>query len=63
MVVFRQSGFFQAKVVLFGQNGCIRARCCIQAKYLYSGKVIVFRKSFCIPEKVVGFGKKMLYSG
>ena len=48
---------------MFGQSGCVRA------KLLYSGRVVVFRKSFCIREKVVVIGQsgyfraKWLYSG
>ena len=41
----------QVKVVVFGQ------------KWLYSGKVVVFRKSCCIRVKVVVFGQKWFYFG
>ena len=78
MVVFVQRGFIPAKVVVFVQSGCIRA------KWLYSGKeVVVFglnwlysgkkdalvqkwfysEKSGFIRKKVVAFGQKRLYSG
>ena len=71
MVVFGQkwlysgkSGFIRAKVVVFGQCGCIRAKC------LYSEKVIAFGqkwfyscKSGCFRAKVVAFEQKRLYSG
>ena len=53
-----------AKIVVFGQNGCNRA------KWLYSGKVVVFGqkwlyldKSGCTRAKVVVFWQKWLYSG
>ena len=46
-----KSGCIRTKVVVFGQIGCIRAKVvlflqsgCILAKWLYSGKVVVFRK-------------------
>ena len=44
MVVIRLSGFIRVKMVVFGQSGCI------QKKWLYLGKVVVF-------------GQKRLYSG
>ena len=56
MVVFGHCGFFRAKVVVFGQGGCIRAR------WLYSGKVVVFGQSGCVREKVVVIGQEWLYS-
>ena len=36
VVVFGQEWFNSSKVVVFGQSGCIRA------KWLYSGKLVVF---------------------
>ena len=58
MVVFGKSGCIRAKVVVFKQNRFIRAKVivfviigCNQAKWLYSGKVVVFGK-------VVLFGQK-----
>ena len=58
VVVFRQSGCNRAKSLLFGQ------------KWLYSGRVVVFgqkmvvfRQSGCIRAKMVVFGQKWLYSG
>ena len=38
-------------MVVFGQSGCIRA------KWLYSGKVVVFGENNSIQEKVVVFGQ------
>ena len=52
MVVIGQSIFIWAKVVVFGQRGCIRAKC------LYSGKLVVFGQIGCIRAKVVTFGQK-----
>ena len=38
-------------------------RCSILAKWLYSGKVVVFGLGGCIRAKVVVFGQKWLYFG
>ena len=51
MVVFGQKLFDSGKVVL------------LQQKWLYSGKVAVFRISGCNRAKVVVFGQKLLCSG
>ena len=64
MVVIGQSIFIWAKVVVFGQRGCIRAKC------LYSGKLVVFgqkwlhsgksgfnRAKLLFSDKVVAFGQ------
>ena len=74
-MVFRQSGYIRAQVVLLVQSGCIRAKllfsgkscnrqnCCIRTK------VIVFGQRGCVRSKVVVFVKsgsipsKRLYSG
>ena len=59
MVVFWQSGYNQANVVLFGNKSC-----CIQAKVVVFGqngcireKLVVFGQSGCIRAKVVVFGQ------
>ena len=64
MVVFGQnwlysgkSGSIQAKAVVFGQNGCIRAR------WFFWEKVVEFGQSGCVRVKVVVFGQKWLYWG
>ena len=67
------SGKIWAKVVVFGQKWLFSwsARsACIQAKWLYSGTVVVsgkkwlyLGKSGCNREKVVVFVQKLLYSG
>ena len=46
-----KSGCFRAKVVVFGE------------KWLYAGKVVVFRQNGCFGAKVVVFGQKLLYLG
>ena len=44
-VVIGQSCCIGAKVVVFGQGGCIRVNMVeLVQKWLYSGKVVVFRK-------------------
>ena len=77
MVVIGQSGFIRANVVVFGQKWlCLGKCCCIRARRLSLGKVVVFvqggyiraswlysRKSGCNKAKVVVFGQKRLYSG
>ena len=64
MVVFEESGGIRAKVVVVGQCSFIgkkvvvlRKSCSILAKWLYSGKVVVFGESGCIRAKVVLFGQ------
>ena len=69
MVVFNQKwlysfkkDFIQAKVVVFGQSGCIRTEVVVFGqKWLYSFKVIVFGQSCCIPTEMVVFGQKLFY--
>ena len=49
MVVFGQKWLYSSKVVLFGQNGCIRAKEFVfRQKLLYLGEVVVVGKSGCI---------------
>ena len=50
MVVFGLKWLSSGKVVVLGQNGCIRAK-------------VVFRKSGCIRAKVVLIRQKWLHSG
>ena len=50
MVIFEQMLLYSCKVVVIGQNCCIRE------------KVIVFLQSGYVQAKVVVFGQKMLYS-
>ena len=46
---------YSAKVVVFGQSGCIIGKsCCIRAKWLYLGK------SGCIRAKLVLFQEKVV---
>ena len=61
MVVFGQKWLLSgksvgilAKMVVFGQS------CCIQQKWLYLGKVVVFGQKLYLG-KVVVFGQKCLY--
>ena len=77
MVVFGQNGFYSDKVivfvqtfVVFGQSGRIRARWLYSGKvvvfgqkWLYSGKVVVFRQKWLNSDKVVEFEQKCFYSG
>ena len=84
MVVFGQkylylgiSGGIRAKVVVFGQSGCIWAKVAVfRQKWLYLGKsgfirvkVVVIGQSSCIWQnllslgKAVVFRKKWFYSG
>ena len=52
-----KSGYIKGKVVVFGQNGCIRAKVVVVGQnWIYSGK------SGSIRAKVVVFGQ-MLYLG
>ena len=64
VVVFGLKWLYSFKVVVFGQNGCIWAKC------LYSGKVVVFGqkwlysvKSVCLRPNVVVFRQGGCYSG
>ena len=57
-------------MVLFGQNGCIRAMLLYLGKVVVFGKkVVAFRKNRCIGAKLVVFGQigfirvKWVYSG
>ena len=57
MVVFAQSVFFRAKVVVLEQNGCNGPKIVVFGqKWLYLGKVVVSLK-------VIVFWQKWLYSG
>ena len=49
-VVFGENGCIRAKMVVFGQSGCVLE------------KVIVFLQSGCFRLTVVVFGQKWLYS-
>ena len=42
MIVFGENGCIRVKGVVFWQNGCMRESGCIRAKWLKSGKVVVF---------------------
>ena len=46
---------FGAKVVEFGQSGCIGVK-----SNFYSGKVVVFGQNLLYSDKVVVFGKKVI---
>ena len=74
--LFGQSDCIRAKVVVFGQNVCIREMWlnskkigCNLAKWLFGqgvcirAKEVVFGQSGCIPAEVVLFEQKRLYSG
>ena len=76
MVVIRESGCNWAKVVVFGQSGCVRKRLLYSCKVVVFGKVVLIGqkwllsgKNGCIRTKVVIIGKvvvlgqKCLYSG
>ena len=39
---FGQKWLYSDKVIFFGESGCSRAKCCIRAKWLCLGKVVVF---------------------
>ena len=52
MLVFGHKGLYSGKLLVFRQNGCIRAT------WLYSGKVVVFRQKWLYRGKVVVFGQK-----
>ena len=66
MAVFKKSAFYSgkvgstrqnvsiwAKVVVFGQSGCIRAKLVvIGQKWLYSGKVVVFGQKWLNSGKI-----------
>ena len=68
MVVFGQNWFYSGKLVVFGQNGCIRAK-----NWLLFGlklsKLVIFGQISCIRAKrlhsgkMVLFGLKLLYLG
>ena len=61
MVVFGHSGFVRAKVVVFLLKLIYSARsACIQAKWLYSGTVVVFGQNLFHSGKMVVFGQKWL---
>ena len=59
----------RAKVVVFGQSGCILVKSgCIRARWFYSGKVVVFGqkwlysgKSGYIPQKWFYLGKVVVF--
>ena len=56
MILPEQGASDRAKVVVFVQSGCIRA------KWLYSGKVFVFGQNGCVRAKVVVLRQRFLYS-
>ena len=51
MVLFRQSGYIWAKVVVFGHVGLFGQ------KKLYSGRLVVFGQNGCIRAKWLSLGK------
>ena len=62
MVVFGQNGCIWVKVVVFGQNCCCLGQSeCIRAKWLFSGKVVVFGQSGCIRESGCIRANKVLF--
>ena len=71
MVVFVQKLLYSGKFVVFGQTGFSRAKVVvIGQKWSYSGKVVVFgqkllssAKRSCIRVKEVKIGQILLYSG
>ena len=64
MVVIVQSGCIRAKVTVLEQKWLYSEQSdCTRIKWLYSGKVVVFRQSGFIRAKVVLFGQKWFYSG
>ena len=63
MDVFDKSCSIWAKVFVFGQSGCVRAKLVVLGKVVVFGKVLVFGQSACNPTKVFLFGQKWLCSG
>ena len=57
MIDFLQGGSTRSKWLNWGKS------CCIRAKWLYSGKKVVFVKSGCILAKEDLLGQKWLYLG
>ena len=55
MVFFEQISVTQAKVVVLGQSGCIRV------KFVYSGKVVVFRQKWFYSVKGFFLGTLVLF--
>ena len=62
-----KSGCIRAKVVVFGQKCLSSCKCCIWAKWFYSGKSacirekgVVLEQCGCFREKVVVFGQGSL---
>ena len=54
----------RAKIVIFVQSGCIRARSgCIRARWLFPRKWLDSGNSCCNRVKLVVFGQKLLSSG
>ena len=57
MVVFVQSGYIGAKLIVFGLS-CIRAKVVVMGQsLLYSGKVVVFGQKWLYSGKVAVFGQ------
>ena len=54
MVVFKKKSLFSGKLVVFGQNGCNRAKVLdFWQKWLYWGCMVVCSKGGCIWAKVI----------
>ena len=63
-----KNGCIRAKVVVFGQSGCVLEKAAVfEKKWLYSGKSgcirAVIRQNGCIRAVVVVFGQKCVFSG
>ena len=54
---------FWAKVVVFGQKGCIRANWFYLGNAVFFGQSGCIQQSGCIRTEEVEFGQKWLYSG
>ena len=70
MILFGQKWLYSDKVIVFGQNGCIRAMglhwgkvVVFGKKWLYSGIVVLFGKGGCNRAKVFVLGTIWFYSG
>ena len=62
--------FYSGKVVVFGQKMLYSSKSgCIQLKWLYSGREVLFGQNGCVRAtrlysgKVVVFARKLMYSG
>ena len=58
MVILEEKWLYSGKVVVFGQNGCIRAKVAV-----FGQKLLYSRTSGCTRAKVVVFLQIWLYSG